>query len=254
MRPVFIVGNKRSGTSLLTQILNLHPQVYVSYESDALWIIYQIRHNLAIKEHEYDNPGGLLNTIETCGNTIEMITPMSPVDKSFYKLQLACKRSTKWAMKKDVNTLLYIGDKKPVQYADPKVADFILTHFADPVFFHIIRHPKYAVASMMRKAKQGMKNFTLPPFWYYNPSEVLEHWVKFEQWVLDIKADVYTLRFEDLVNDKVSVIKNIFHYLSLDISDDAIRGIKPLNSNLNYRNFDLNLTNKAQDIMKQYDY
>ena len=36
MKTVFVVGNKRSGTSLLVRLLNAHPGVYVSHESDIL--------------------------------------------------------------------------------------------------------------------------------------------------------------------------------------------------------------------------
>jgi hypothetical protein len=39
--PLFIVGNKRSETSQLVRILNLHPQVFEYHESDISWILYQ---------------------------------------------------------------------------------------------------------------------------------------------------------------------------------------------------------------------
>ena len=38
-RPLFLVGNKRSGTSHLVRLLNLHPQVFVSHESDIVWAL-----------------------------------------------------------------------------------------------------------------------------------------------------------------------------------------------------------------------
>jgi len=33
-RPLFLVGNKRSGTSQLVRLLNLHPKIFVAHESD----------------------------------------------------------------------------------------------------------------------------------------------------------------------------------------------------------------------------
>jgi hypothetical protein len=41
-RPLFIIGSKRSGTSLLVSLLNQHPRVLVTHESDLVWILYQI--------------------------------------------------------------------------------------------------------------------------------------------------------------------------------------------------------------------
>ena len=39
--PLFIIGNKRWGTSQLVRMLNLHPLMFVSDESDISWILYQ---------------------------------------------------------------------------------------------------------------------------------------------------------------------------------------------------------------------
>ena len=41
MRPLFIIGNKRSGTSQLVRILNLHPEIFIAHESDIIWILHQ---------------------------------------------------------------------------------------------------------------------------------------------------------------------------------------------------------------------
>jgi LPS sulfotransferase NodH len=40
-RPLFIMGNKRSGSTLVTDLLNAHPRVFVSHESDVAWLLYQ---------------------------------------------------------------------------------------------------------------------------------------------------------------------------------------------------------------------
>lgn len=42
-RPLFIIGNKRSGSTLMTDLPNVHPRVFVSHESDIAWILYQAR-------------------------------------------------------------------------------------------------------------------------------------------------------------------------------------------------------------------
>ena len=42
-KPLFIMGNKRSGSTLMTDLLNSHANVFVSHESDIAWILYQAR-------------------------------------------------------------------------------------------------------------------------------------------------------------------------------------------------------------------
>jgi LPS sulfotransferase NodH len=36
-KPLFIMGNKRSGSTLMTDLLNSHTNVFVSHESDIAW-------------------------------------------------------------------------------------------------------------------------------------------------------------------------------------------------------------------------
>src|SRR5947209_8001096 len=60
-RQVFLMGNKRSGTSLLVRLLNLHPEVFASHESDILWILFQARKEWPEKFecHPWDGPLGM---------------------------------------------------------------------------------------------------------------------------------------------------------------------------------------------------
>ena len=59
MRHVFVLGNKRSGTSLLTGLINFHPQVFLSYETDAVWMIYRLYSGKALDRYEWDGRVGL---------------------------------------------------------------------------------------------------------------------------------------------------------------------------------------------------
>ena len=38
-KPLFIMGNKRSGSTLMADLLNSHANVFVSHESDIAWIL-----------------------------------------------------------------------------------------------------------------------------------------------------------------------------------------------------------------------
>src|SRR5262245_22948615 len=47
------------------------------------------------------------------------------------------------------DALAWIGDKKPVQQADPRIFSFVRQHFPNGRFIHIIRHPQMVVSSMV---------------------------------------------------------------------------------------------------------
>jgi len=55
-KAVFIVGNKRSGSTQLMALLNLHPNIFVSNESDIIWILYRFHNNQDIVPYPWDTP------------------------------------------------------------------------------------------------------------------------------------------------------------------------------------------------------
>ncbi|MBA3483982.1 MAG: sulfotransferase, partial [Pirellulales bacterium] len=54
------MGNKRSGSTLLVNMLNEHPEVCVTHESDIIWTLYQCRHGMPkqFRSFELDAPRG----------------------------------------------------------------------------------------------------------------------------------------------------------------------------------------------------
>ena len=255
MRPIFVLGNKRSGTSLLTGLINYHPQVFLSYETDAVWMLYQLYRGETLRRYEWDGRVGLDNTIGWCGSHIlRYSTPgyftEHTVADAFYETQLHLMAHTKWAADKRPEDLLWIGDKKPVQYADPKIHGFIREHFDDPLFIHIIRHPHASVGSMKRRGGP-------PPFWKAPPAEVLKRWVQHERWVLEAKergARIISLRFESLIADPVTECRLVFDALGLETPAAQIEAKDFNNPNTRYRDLPLVLTAEAKEIMKEYGF
>ena len=45
---LFIVGNKRSGSTHLMRLLNLHENIFVTNESDIVWVLYCYHNNIVI--------------------------------------------------------------------------------------------------------------------------------------------------------------------------------------------------------------
>ena len=256
-RPLFIIGNKRSGTSLLVKILLTSPEIYCSFESDAAWILYCLYHKKSITPYKYDNDVGLNITLDSCAEVIDEIrrTGIKSVEDAFYKIQLCLKSKTGWAKHRNLDIIKYIGDKKPVQYADPDVFQFITTHFKDPCFLHIVRDPRAAAGSMMRKAQMGRMP-GIPEFWREGTDSVLSHWVKFEKWVIDAKRDhqIYTIRFEDLCKNYRGECADLFNHLGLKVRIDKIPSTMCRNTNFKYQFEYIRLEGEAREIAREYRY
>src|SRR4051794_23147632 len=69
---LFFMGNKRSGTSLLVKLLNLHPEVCTTHESDIIWILYQMRQGWPrqFECYPWDGPIGMTSTLAACGRLL----------------------------------------------------------------------------------------------------------------------------------------------------------------------------------------
>jgi len=217
MKTIFITGNKRSGTSQLVKLLNLHPQVFVSQESDVIWILYQFNKNMPFAAHPWDSPRGMNTSLKTCGHLLEK---NNGPEQNYFAFQQCLKE--KWnsrfpaSAKKDI---LWIGDKKPFQYADPKLTEFIFEMLPDPHFIHLVRHP-FAVAA-------SSERFNRTPhgdFWKgLSLEEKVAQWAFHEKNVLELKrtkkAKVIDVRYEDLCRKTEDVMAEIFRFLGLEFDE-----------------------------------
>src|SRR6185369_13955900 len=70
-KAMMLIGNKRSGTSHLVRLLNLHSEVFVTHESDVVWIIYQLAKRLPFSCYPWDGPLGMEATLKVCSEIIQ---------------------------------------------------------------------------------------------------------------------------------------------------------------------------------------
>src|SRR5262245_55032250 len=135
--PLFLIGNKRSGTSHLVRLLNLHPKVFVTHESDVVWLLYQIENRLPVHCYPWDGPVGMEATLKACSDVLygEDLSRAGAVSDVFYRIQhRLMERGSDVQQPYRKATLALIGDKKPVQHADPSVFEFIRRHFPQSRF------------------------------------------------------------------------------------------------------------------------
>jgi len=60
----FAAGNKRSGSTLMVRLLNLHPEVLVTHEADTSWIVYQMVKQMNFEGYPLDGNGRMRITLK----------------------------------------------------------------------------------------------------------------------------------------------------------------------------------------------
>ena len=230
LRPLFIIGNKRSGTSQLVRVLNLHPEVFISHESDIAWILQQFHHHEEFRAHPWDSERAMRFALETAGHCLQLEhTPW----ENFLNVQHALmENGSPWLPPQKKTGLKWIGDKKPMQHTDPELLKFLLANFPEARFLHIVRHPLEVVGSsdQFNQTAEG-------DFWQeLSSAEKLERWAFHEQQVLQLRHSfperVHSLRFEDFCCETEKEMARVFKFLDLKpdgpMLREAARQTRPL--------------------------
>ncbi len=213
-KPLFMVGNKRSGTSQLVRLLNLHPRVFIAHESDLVWILYQFHHQMEWQPHPWDSGRGMDVTLASCAGCLH--PERTPRENYFVMQQRIMETGNPWMGASNKKAVLWSGDKKPFQHTDPRLVDFIAEHLADASFIHIVRHP-FAVAL-------SSERFNYTPqgdFWQgLSREDKVARWTFHEELVEQVKirfpARVHTLRYEDLCAEPRNQLQRLLAFLELE--------------------------------------
>ncbi|MGI9182455.1 MAG: sulfotransferase [Longimicrobiaceae bacterium] len=255
-RPLFLMGSKRSGTTIAVNVLNAHPRLFVSHEADTAWILYQARNGrpARFEPHPLDSDMLLRSTLRRHGRVLRSTLGDPPTHaqlvEAFYGIQTRLLRDYMspslsdrlWRFGGEVgkrpsprrlwqvlrkrrgpvikDALAWIGDKKHAQHLDPEVQSFLRSHFPDARYIHLVRHPAGAVGSMLEAAKEW---YVMPEYFMGTTEEILEQWAIHEEWALQaIERDptcVLVVRLEDLCADPVATTTRVLDFLDLQMTD-----------------------------------
>jgi hypothetical protein len=273
-RPLFIMGSKRSGSTFLVNVLNLHPQILITHEADVAWILYQIYRDVPdrFEVYPHDEGKGMWATLDECREILRSI-PAGTNDKktviqAFYRVLEHINeygrgerdQLRKWDYPQKKKNLAWIGDKKPVQYSDPEIQSFLNDLFPEAHYIHLIRNPKFVIASMVEAAKVW-DHQSVPDYWKQGSQQILEQWATHEEWVLQTKSrlptKVHTIRLEDLAEDPVHTMTKAFSFLNLHLPSDIEELIAEWarkNPNERYQNLNLAIPPRAYRVMQSYGY
>jgi hypothetical protein len=262
---LFFVGNKRSGTTLLVNMLNEHPAICVTHESDVAWILYQARSGIPAEFEcfPWDAPRGMNAVIGAFRDFLEILS--SPPEPSEIAAAFDCiqrrvieEGTSVHVPLKATSRLCWIGDKKPVQHAFPDINAFIRNCFPQARFIHLIRHPQAVVASHLEAARTWP---IVPAFWKGSAVEVLSRWCTHEEWILRLKEieprRVHSLRLEDLCLQPLAEMDRLFSFLEIECPSE----IRERYANYTYGNpnerhgaFVLPRTSVADRLLRMYHY
>jgi hypothetical protein len=221
MRPLFIIGNKRSGTSQLVRILNLHPEIFISHESDLVWILHQFDQGRPFAAHPWDSDVGMKHTLSAAGHLLDHTR--TPWENFQTVTQFLMEQGTPWLPPQKKLGLRWMGDKKPFQQTDPQLLPYLQRHFPDAKFLHIVRHPAAVVASSDKFNSTGDGDF-----WQgLTAEEKIERWAFHEQLVADMKAQlpdrIHSLRYEDFCRWTEVELAGVFRFLELSPPQTVLR-------------------------------
>lgn len=261
MEPLFFIGNKRSGTSHLVRLLNLHPEIAVTHESDAVWILYCHAHGLEPRRYEWDGPRGMAATLATAADVIDdfraSLARGERVPEAYREIQLRVLRrglAVQEPVTRRWDDLRWLGEKKPVQQADPRLLDFTRLHFPAARYVHIVRHPSAVIASMQQQARARPTT----PFWAGSPPDLLHRWILHEEWALQAATavPVHRLRYEDLLADPPAQLAELLAFLGLAMTDEiaasaAEQTRAPARTDLSKTDLDLA---SARPLLQTYGY
>ena len=260
-RPLFFIGNKRSGTSHLVRLLNMHPNIFVSHEADTIWILYQAIKGKAFRRYLWDGPYGMQATLDVCSGILASDPKATirswGVREAFFRIEdLLMRKGSNVQACYEKQALKWIGDKKPVQQADPELHPFMMEHFPDARYIHIIRDPRAVVISALRFKGQGKVDY-----WNKSSDQVLTRWAIHEEWVLAVKEqdnlNVISVRFEDLCERPREVMTELYEFLELPATDAVLQQNKEATSrgmNDKYRGSKLRIAKRARRVMDVYGY
>jgi len=259
-KPLFLVGNKRSGTSHLVRLLNVHPSVFVAHEADVIWILYQMARGDPFRCYPWDGPVGMEATLKVCADLLDqeaMTHRMATAipDLYFRILARVMEHGSDVQRPNPKEGLTWIGDKKPVQQADPDVLAFVRRHFPNARFVHIIRHPRAVLSSMVAAGETWAK----VGYWKGTPESILERWAIHEEWVLAAKdvAPVHSLRYEDLCADPAGQLGKVFEFLGLAMPSEATTGVEARTergTDRKHDSFQLPRCKRAERVMDLFGY
>lgn len=221
--PVFIIGYSRSGTTLLSLMLNAHPALFIPKESEYFQRIPRAyrnrRHKTKDVEEIIDTVNSKLSRNSFRVNKKLLRTLLSNSLPGKNNVLIAClyqawmeecgKSDSRW------------GDKKPQHWA---FVYNLKKWYPNSQFIHIVRDPRDVVASIETSFPQRV------PLRKIIPPQIVSAWhwrkevrtIKKEGLLLGSRR-YFMIQYENLVSKTHSQLENICNFLGINFTDDMLK-------------------------------
>ncbi len=204
---LFIIGMKRSGTSMMVNILNMHPDICITMESDIVWIVYQLKVlklNINSLERYYlDGERGMKKTMDQCEEIIS--------NHSNYSVSCFIKNCVEKIGLKNNN--LIVGDKKPIQGSDLELFDFIESNLKNIIYIHMWRDKKNVIRSWLDLTKRNS------PFWLGHSNKIASLYNKVQndcKYVREhTKGKYIKINYNNICKNPKKELTKLFKFLDL---------------------------------------
>jgi hypothetical protein len=197
--PIIVYGAPRSGTTYLQEMLNVHPEVFISHETRIFAWLHHVL-NEATQERRF-----LVTSKETF--IAYLRTELPRVVRDFYRSLAAEAR--------------YWGDKNP-GYPDRTNGDCLGTIadlFPAAWFVHIIRDGRDVCSSLVRMKDPGGAPWVEFDGAHLLWASLVDNGCEFGR---SLPPERYLeVRYERLVTDDIAVARELFGFLGLDL-DPAV--------------------------------
>lgn len=215
---LFILGNPRSGTSLIRIMLNCHSKVVIPPESGFLVWWYK-----KYKDIDISNVDDFINDIlsskkiETWSLEIEKIKNQIKLNQPRSYAEFANIIYLSYALQHNKIPKI-LGDKNNYYTNHTKE---ILTIYPNAKFIHIIRDPR-DVARSYKNIKNLSTNSEYKPILPENANDIAIDWNKNNNNIIDLFKQInnsnhISIRYEDLLTNTHYTIDKICEFLNIEI-------------------------------------
>lgn len=233
-KPVFILGAHKSGTSLLRNLFDGHPDLFVIpieahfFQYGGVWVDYAFRRNvpenLSIQDIKQKYISWIIASNISSFKLADSITRnkwdikvferylLDIPCSSFHDVMIAYVKAMYFSLHgKEFNPSLRIVEKS-VEHAE--FAIDLHNMFSNSKFIHIIRNP-YANLTAIRKFKTVSNSYPLLRDFIFSLKNSYYYLWKNQRVIKNYKV----IRYEDLVNDPEKILAELIDFIEIEPHD-----------------------------------
>lgn len=214
--PFFILGNPRSGTSLLRSLLNTHPDVLIPRECG---FMHWLHADWQDRTWDAQTMAGFAQAVQATRKFETWDLDVRQVEEALIESGAACYAQACSAIyelyaRSRNKAIICWGDKNNHYITEAKL---LKTLFPAARFIHIVRDPRDMACSYLELHRRKQNDSPYWPALSPHVGEIAEEWLRNNQAVAGPcrESTLVTVKYEDLVEEPKQQLDRIFAGLQL---------------------------------------